>query len=253
MSRILSVALTVWLCAFGWARAADVSADEVKKQNEFRKLYLDPAQLDKTKALAALDGATHPSTWELLVKVAREDASKDVRFAAFKMLCGMPARNLRLAEALASLFAGVKPSASELRLKYAEEMGKSEFKYPVFDALADYGSKLRYPELVSGWQQGNRPAGAGWSNVGGDPNIALRRQREDFEKYVEVFNKITGASITAHDKNSPHTIKQWWDENKPKVLKEDREKAQKYAAEDLAKQPRDNPLLPRSAKKKAEE
>ncbi|MGD0089302.1 MAG: hypothetical protein ABSE73_05220 [Planctomycetota bacterium] len=229
--------------------AADASFDEMKKQEEFKKTY--SSQPDHLKALALLEGASHPSTWELLIKVARVDASPEVRYAAFKMLCAMPAHTPKLAETLATLFGELKNNDIEARTKYAEEMAQSEFKFQICETLAGYGANLRYPSLYTGAPPPG--AGGGASFSGGDPNVVIKKQRKEFEKFLEAFNKVSGATLLAKDKYAPSTIKKWWEDNKAKVLAEDREKAQKYGAEDKAGQPQgDNPLLPRSGQKKTE-
>jgi len=226
--------------------AADSSFEEAKKQEDFKKAYLDRSQPDHLKTLALLDGAKDPSTWEILVQVARQDPSKEVRFAAVKMLCGMPARSPKLAEVLVSLFEELKFNEAEVRAKYAEEMGKSEFKYTIYQALADYGSKMRYPDLITG----NPGGGVG---VGGDPNKSIRKYRTDFENYVKAFNTATGAGLEVKDKRTPDAFKKWWADNKTKVLTEDRAKAQKYAAEDEAAiHAKGNPLLPKATPNKAQ-
>jgi len=238
-------ALALSLAAGVVVLAADVSFEEVKKQEEFKKAYVDRSQPDHLKTLALLAGATHPSTWEILSTVAAQDPSKEVRAAAFKMLCPMPARTPKLAEQLVALFKEVKFNEADVRSKYAEEMGKSEFKYSIYEALADYGSKMRYPDLVTG----NVRGGLG----GGDPNKTIRKTREDFENYVQAFNSVTGASIGVKDNHSPDGFKKWWAENKMKILAADRAKAQKYAAEDeAAAHAKGNPLLPKSEQKKTQ-
>jgi len=251
MFRTLCVAMLLVPCGTGVLRAADLSSEERDKQNEFKKAYNDRTQPDHLKALALLDGLQHPSTWDLLIQVARNDPAKDVRLAAFKRLCPMPARTPKLAETLASVFEDVKFNDSEMRCAYGAEMANSEFKYSLFEALADYGSKLRYPDLVTNLGGQNQRQGGGIS-VSSDPNTMLRRQRGEFEKFVEVFNKLTGANITAHDKTSPATVRKWWEENKAKFIAADREKATKFAVEDSFNRPKDNPLLPKAAQKKTD-
>jgi hypothetical protein len=236
-----TVCAIVLLSVCGAALSADVSTDERDKLNAFRNAYQDKSQPDHLKTLAMLDGLTTPATWELLTAVVRGDPNHEVRLAAFKRLCGMPTRTPKLAETLANLFDEVKPSDAEMRTAFAAEMGASEFKYTIFEQLVDYGSKMGYPDLVV-LPSGNR----------GDSNGSRIKFRKEFEAYVEAFNKVTGASITAKDKASPATIRRWWNENKDKIGLADRELAKKYAAEDLAKQPKDNPLLPKTAKKKDE-
>lgn len=249
LKAFISIAL-VLVCAGGRAWAADAPAapataaapaapvnEDIQKQNEFRKLYTDKSQPDHMKALAILDGSTSPTTWELLIAVVRNDPNKDVRFAAFKRLCAMPARTPKLAETLGNLFDEVKPSDADARTAFASEMGASEFKYAIYEQMVDYGSKMGYPDLVTG----------GFNNSG-NSNGSRIKFRKEFEAYIEVFNKVTGASITAKDRGSPATIRDWWKQNKDKILVADREKATKYAVEDSIKnQPKENPLLPKKA------
>lgn len=230
--------------------AQGVSPEEKEKQTAFRKAYATPDPAERAKALEQLEGATHPSTSELLSVVARTDPAKETRLAAYKVLSKMPARDAGLSQLLTALFQNIKFSETETRLDFAEQMGNSEFKYAICEALADYGGKLRYPELWTGNRPGNNAnPGLGGGAVGGDPNQGIRKQRAEFEKFVKVFQKVTGTSIAAVDKDSPQAIRTWWNENRAKVATEDRALADKFKAEDTAELNKNNPLLPKSAKK----
>ena len=228
--------------ATGWA--GEIPDEDFKKQADFRKAYNNKEANEQVKALDLLAGSKHPSTWDILITVVNVNPSKAVRLAAFKLLCPMPARNIKLAQTLVALFEAVKPSDIEARIAYAKEMANSEFKYPVYEALVEYGSKLRYPDLVTGFRQGGGT---------GDPNQVLRRQRKEFEDYVDAFNEVTGAKLKAHDKASPREFTTWWNENKNRFLTADKEKLAKYEAEAVAERAKlENPLLPKNTAKKAQ-
>ncbi|MCY3024133.1 MAG: hypothetical protein NTW87_34585, partial [Planctomycetota bacterium] len=157
--------------------AAEPSPEEqkrleaTKKQEEFKKEYSSKDPNEQLKALDLLDVTTNPESWAFLISAVRQNPSKTVRLAAFKKLCAVPAKTPKLGETLANLFQeAVKPSEVETRIEFAQEMGKSEFKYAIFEALADYGSKLRYPDLYSGtWTGRNQGGGGTLSTIGGDP------------------------------------------------------------------------------------
>jgi hypothetical protein len=230
--------------------AGEPAQEDAGKRMMFNKLYGSKDVQDQLKAVELLDDVTQSATTEMLLTVARGNPAKEVRFAAFKKLCAVPARDPRLAGTLAELFKAVKPTESEAKVQYAQEMGKAEFKYPAYEAMVDYGSKLRYPELVSGYRpEGNR-GGGGTGILNFDPNTVLRRQRAEFESFVEAFNAITGAGLKPKDKSSPREFLTWWNANRDKIATADRELARKYAAEaTAAREKMENPLLPKKAEK----
>lgn len=235
--------------AISWASlglgAEPLAPEELQKQNEFKKAYATLERLDRMKALQLLEGATHPSTWELLAAVAQTDNYKEVRTEAFKMLSTMPARDPNLAHILATIFSSIKPNDTEIMLEFMPHLKNSEFKYEIIEAMADTGYKMRYPDLVSG--SGYRPSGMVGGGQNGDPNVQNRKQRAAFEKFLEIFNQITKSDVKELDKNTPGQLRKWWEPRRNKMLLADKEITDKYKAEDRAKADKNNPLIPKTA------
>ncbi len=204
-----------------------LSPEEQTKQNEFRKAYGAPGKLDRVEAVKKLEGCTHPSTIGMLQTVISSDTAVEVKTAAFRIISTVPATDPGLSTMLVQLFNSLKFSDFDTHLAFASEMRNSEFKYAVFEALSDYGAHLRYPDLVSGNVQTNSP-GIG----GGDPNVAIRKLRAEFEKYLKVFNTVTHADITIQDKTAPALLKKWWQENQQKIVAADKELIEKYKQEE---------------------
>ncbi|HYG73659.1 MAG TPA: hypothetical protein VEK08_01400 [Planctomycetota bacterium] len=229
---------------------AAVSPEETQKQNEFKKSYKGLEKEEDLKALAELEGAVDRSTWQLLTTVIQTSNFKDVRIEAFKLLANMPCRDQSLAQLLVQVFNNAKMNDFESRVAYAEHMRNCEFKYLICETLVEYGSKLRYPELITGYRRDNTAGYSGGNGtLGGDPNFGIKKQREEFEKFVEAFNKTTKANVAAKDKDSSMAFKRWWAESKVKILREDKELLEKYRQEDMAAANKNNPLLPKTAKK----
>lgn len=245
MGRIpVAYTLLLGLLAFaGGLAAEELSPDEAKAQAEFKKAYVGDDKTMKLKALDLLDGGVHPSTRDLLLTVVRREQEKELRVAALARYAKIPAGDPRPALAIVELFNAVKLNDVEGHLELAGPMKDFEFKYAVCEALAAYGSKLRYQDLVTGYRPNNSLSPGSGGSVG-DPNVNIRKQREEFEKYVSAFNKATGAAIAAKDKESPKEFLKWWQQNMDKLAAADRELMQKYRAEELARLNTKNPLLP---------
>ena len=241
MSFNRTVALLLLMGVSTLLRAEAVSPDEVKKQNEFKQAYSTPERGDRVKALEMLKGLTHLSTAEILATVASVDQYKEVRVEAFKMLSQIPARDPSLAHAMVSAFQATKISDIEVRLEFMPFMKNSEFKYEILDTLVDFGSKLRYPDLITAAYTG----GMGFT---GDPNVMTKKQRAQFVEFLKVFNTIASSDVKeATDKNTPLQVKKWWEPHRAKVLAADRELNDKYRAEDRAVADKNNPLVPKKA------
>jgi len=209
-----------------------------------------PERIEHMKAIALLEGATHPSSAELLSLVIQVNPNKEVRVAAYKALCQMPSPDPRLSMVLVNLFKNIKPNDMDERLEFAEQMKFSEFKYSIFEVLSDWGTKLRYPDLLTNYNNTNSgSAGGGNGTVGGDPNYGIKKQRAAFEKFAKVYNTVTGAKITANDREAPLQCRTWWAENKDKVLAADKALIEKYKAEDLEQRNKTNTLVPKGAEK----
>jgi len=234
----------VLLCSFSMSMLSAVEAlspEEQKQQNEFRKLASTGSSADRLKAITTLEGASHPTSRELLAILVRAEPDKDVRKAAFTRLSQMPARDPGLSMLLVNLFqTSMKPNDIALKMEFAEAFKNSEFKYAVCEALVDQGSKMRYQDIIT-WDRGNSASAGASGTIGGDPNVQIRKNRADFEKYIEIFNSVTKAKLEAKDKDSVQEFKKWWAANKEKVATADKEILVKYHEED--KKP-GNPLVP---------
>jgi len=235
--------------SMAWAAA---SAEELQKQSEFKKTYKALDKEEDLKALVVLDGATDRGTWQLLGTVIQTSTFKDVKVEAFKLLSAMPTRDQNLATMLVQIFQSTKINDFETRVAYAEQMRNSEFKYLVVEALVEHGTRLRYPELVTGYRRDNN-AGGGNGIVNGDPNQGIRKQRAEFEQYVEAFNKVIKSDVAAKDKDSNLAFKKWWNESRVRILNADKAILEKYRQEDLASANKNNPLVPKGKKDDAKE
>jgi hypothetical protein len=233
------------VCVSRFVAAANVSPEELQKQNDFKKGMSSPERLDHVKAVALLEGATHPSSAGLLSTVVQVDPNKEVRLAAFKLLCQMPAKDPGMSQVLVNHFKNIKPNDTDERLEFAEQMKFSEFKYLIFETLSEWGTKLRYPDLLTNYNNNNSGNAGANGTVGGDPNFGIKKQRALFEKFAKVYNGVTGAKITATDREAPLQCRTWWAENKDRVLAADKELAEKYKAEDIALRNKTNTLGPK--------
>jgi hypothetical protein len=242
-------ALLLVLSASAAVKAATVSPEELQKQNEFKKAMSSPERIDHMKALALLEGATHPSSAELLSLVIQVNPNKEVRLAAYKALSQMPSPDQRLATVLLNHFKNIKPNDMDERLEFAEQMKNSEFKYLIFETLSDWGTKLRYPDLLTNYNNNNSGNAGGNGTIGGDPNFGIKKQRAAFEKFAKVYNTVTGAKITATDREAPLQCRTWWAENKDKTLAADKALLEKYKAEELEQRTKANTLGPKPAEK----
>ena len=212
--------------------AAALSPEESDKQKEFNKTYRNPDHAERQKSLAILAGAASPSSWNMLANVVRTDPDKDVRAEAARTLCHEPARDASLAQMTVSVFQSIKPTDVDAKLDMAAAMQSSEFKTEIINVLADFGSRLPYPDL----RTANRPAGGG--AIGGsikDPNVMIGKQRLEFEKFLTAFNAIAHSDISIPDKNSPAGIRKWWEQNRAKSAAADKELLEKYRTEDKEK------------------
>ena len=251
-------ALTAGLLLVGctWVQAANISPEEAQKQTEFKKAYgaaRDAAE--REKSLQLLEGLTHPSTVSLLLAVLNSDQEKVVRSEAFRVLSKFPAHDMSLAQTMVNIFNAVKPSDLDTKIEYARLMGNSEFKVIILDALADFGSKLRYPDFYNTNNSntgGNTTPGVGSSTNNADPNQGIKKQRTQFEAFLNAFNSLSKAGLNAQDKSAPLEVKKWWEQNRAKMVVADKEIADKYKAADDAARDRDNPLVPKKADHKDE-
>ena len=229
--------------------AAGASAEELQKQNDFKKAYATSDKDDHIKAVALLDGCTHESTRSLLATVIQVDPYKEVQIEAFKVLSQMPARDMSLSQLLVSLFNGVKLNDVDTRVGFIGAMKNSEFKYSLIEASAEFANRLRYPDLVSNNGYNNNNANKGGLMNNGDPNVAIRKLRAEFEKYLEAFNAFTKADVKAVDKNAPAQLRTWVASNRNKLITADKEALEKYRLEDKERLDKNNPLLPNKDKK----
>ncbi len=214
----------------GWSAAAAATApgpEDLDKQAAFKKLYASREKDDHLKALKALEGSKHASTTDILITVIRVDPFPDVRVAAFRMLSLMPARDETLARILVDFFQSFRLNEVEAHCDYAKYMVNSEFKFLISQALVEYGSHLSYPDLINTRPNARVPTNAG------DPNVQIRKRREDFEAYSKVFNEVTGANIVPKKDSSPLLFKKWWTENQDRFIRQDRELVEKFRKEDL--------------------
>lgn len=247
MVRWLSLAV-LFLAAVGSVRAENVSPEEMQKQNEFKKLYATGERVDQVKAADALDGASHASSRQLLATVVSTTTFPDVRNAHFARLAKMPATDPGLSVVLAQLFRQLKPTDIEGKTEFAKAMKPSEFKYAIYEALSEFGSKLRYPDLYTGNYNNNnrtgRAGGGGMSGVGGDPNYTAKKQRKEFEDFLGAFAEVVpDAKLKASDRNSPVEFRKWFEEVRVKAVKTDKELTEKYAAEARAVADKNNVLV----------
>jgi hypothetical protein len=207
-----------------------VTPEEAKKQDEFREKYKSALSSElRLAAVKLLDGCHHPSTAKLLQAVVETETRKEIRIAAFEMLSTFPAHDLTLEQLLIALFNRSKPTDLDERMAYARATKGLEFKCAIYDVVADFVSKMRYPDLLHGVVLAGHV----------DPNIALQKQRDEFAAFLAVFNDLTGATLKATNKSSPLEVKLWWDENKAAVLAKEKDSATKYIAEDKAKREAD--------------
>lgn len=236
MVRWLSLAV-LFFAAVGSVRAENVAPEELQKQAEFKKLYATGERVDQVKAADALDGASHPSSRQLLSTVVTSTPYAEVRNAHFARLAKMPATDPGLSVLLANLFRQLKPTDIEGKTDFAKAMKPSEFKFAIYEALAEFGSKLRYPDLYTGnYNNNNRTGraggGGGMAGVGGDPNFTAKKQRKEFEDFLAAFAEVVpDAKLKASDRNSPVEFRKWFDEVRVKSAKKDKELTDKYVAE----------------------
>jgi hypothetical protein len=239
MRALLFIGILTGTFALNFAHCSDdaASADEIKKQNDFRDKYRGALSSEqRLAAVKLLDGCRHPTSQQLLQSVVETETRKEIRIAAFEMLCAYPAHDLSLEQSLIALFNRTKPSDLDERMAYARATTRLEFKCAMYDVIADFVSKMRYPDLL------NTQVFAGHV----DPNVALQKQREEFAAFLTVFNDLTGATLKATSKSSPLEVKLWWDENRPAVLAKEKTAAEKYMAEDKAKREADWTLKKKS-------
>ena len=250
MRQVLSIIVAgLVLSLAGRGFAANASPEELQKQTDFKKAYASSDKEDHLKAVALLDGATHESTRSLLATVIQVDPYKEVQIEAYKILSQMPARDMSLSQLMVSLFNGAKLNDVDTRVGFIGAMKNSEFKYSLIEASAEFANRLRYPELVSNNNGYNNNANRGGLLGNGDPNVAIRKLRAEFEKYLEAFNAFTKAGLKADDKNAPATLRAWVASNRNKLISTDKEALEKYRLEDKEKLDKNNPLLPNKDKK----
>ncbi len=206
--------------SFVHAAVAPLSPEESKKQEDFKKAYGSTGKKDRIEAVQHLDGCAHPTTIQMLQTVISVDTYPEVKGAAFRILTNVPATDPGVSQMCAQIFDSLKPMDFETHMEFVPQLRNLEFKYPVFEMLCDYGSKLRYPDLVT------------YSQYGGDPNVQIRKTRAEFDKFLKAFNLVTNAGLPLQDKNTPSTIRTWWNNNKDKILATDKELLEKYRAED---------------------
>ncbi|HYG74119.1 MAG TPA: hypothetical protein VEK08_03860 [Planctomycetota bacterium] len=243
------------LCAIALSHVhAGIPAEDLAKQEEFKKVYNSQYRQDHLAALEKLEGSTHVSTWQILSTVVSVNPFPEVRTAAFKRLSQMPATDPYLSQILVQHFQSLKPNDVDLRIAFAECMGNSEFKYAIFEAMSEYGSKMRYPEFLNldGYRNEGGKAGSMNGTIGGDPNVFIGKQRAEFEKYLKIFNTITKANLSATDKNSPANLKSWWNENKNRVFVLDKNLLEKYKQEELERINKNSTLASKPGEKHAQ-
>lgn len=217
-SAVVAIAFGVLACAHA---ASQLSPEELKKQNEFKKAYENPGKKDRVDAVHILDGCAHPTTMAILNTVIATESFTEVKVAAFRILTTIPATDPGLSQMLAQVFDSLKPNDVETHIEFAAQMRNSEFKYAVYEVMADYGSKMRYPDLITS------------SKYSGDPNVLIKKTRAEFDKYLKTFNLVTQAGLPLQDKNSPSTLRTWWNNYKDKTLAADKELLEKYRQEDI--------------------
>jgi hypothetical protein len=234
------------VCGGAWAWGAEALTPEEKgKQDEFRKLYSSNEKQGQLSALERLDGAVHPSSRDMLFVVCSTSTIDDVKTAAYARMAAMPQRDASVSVQLAGLFRDVKPNDVDVKVAYVKAAKASEFKYALYEAFCEYGSKLRYPDLFTDAPRNNGGKKTGGTGTtGGDPNFYNRKQRAEFQLFVNAFNEVAGSKIKPDDKNSPVQFRKWWDEERTRLLRLDQEIAAKYAAADREKRAKVNPLLP---------
>jgi len=212
------------------ATAGALSPDEKQKQEEFHKAYISGKEKgDRVKAFHILDGLAHKTTIAMIYSLAMSDPDKDVRLEACQVLSKAPVRDQTASQDLANIFNALKPNDFDNRFAVAQTMTNSAFKYYLVLALVDFGSKkLQYPDLQV--------------VIGGvDRNGPIRTERTNFEKFILIFNGLSGANLTASSRLSPTEVKKWWDQNSAKISQADQELLNKYKAEDKAAEGKDKP------------
>ena len=207
-------------------QAASLSPDEKQKQDAFKKAYGSQSTDDRAKAYALLEGAKHPTSWQLIATAVDAEMDDATKAEGLTILSKEPARDQTLARMLVARFQSVKPTNLEMRQTgLAKRWRISEFgKYDILNLLADVGSRMRYPDMPTMIHSG------GMSVVNPE---AIHRTRLQFEAFMKVFNAISGADITL-TRDTPQKLPKWWGDNSMKFAKADHDLAEKYRAEDAA-------------------
>jgi len=124
------------------------------------------------------------------------------------------------------------------KLEYATHLTNPKFKSAATAAVADWGSRLRYPDLIKPpAPPKNQPKNnAAKTNQPPDPNLHINKEREQFARVFGIFNALTQANLAGPDRDSPAAIRKWWDANSANVTAADNDLLAKYKAEDQAKQ-----------------
>lgn len=242
----LSSVLILLLAASTSILAQNIAPEELQKQNDFKKMYSTGERTDQLKSIELFEGATHASSRQILTTVVTTSQFSEIRNAAFLRLSQMPATDPGLSLHLANLFRSLKPTDIEGKVEFAKAMKNSEFKYSIHEALTEYGSKLRYPDLYTGPMGGGRTVSPGGNTTGngGDPNFNNKKQRKEFEDFLGAFNEVVPeAKLKVTDRNSPVEFRKWFELTKSSTLKKDRELAEKYAAEARERANQNNALL----------
>ncbi|MCY3019183.1 MAG: hypothetical protein NTW87_09175 [Planctomycetota bacterium] len=236
MYKRVVLVLCCWLAAGCCALSAAVSPEETQKQNDFKKAYAAADKNDRKNALQLLNGLTDPSTLALLTSACNNDSDKDVRLEAFRVLSLVPARDTSVAQALVGIFQRI--GDFDQKLEYATHLTNSKFKAAATAAVADWGSRLRYPDLIKPPAPPKNPpkSNAANKNQPPDPNVRINKEREQFTRAFGIFNTLTQANLAGPDKDSPAAIRKWWDANSAKVTAADNDVLAKCKAEDQAKQ-----------------
>ena len=211
------------------SHAASITPEEQKIQTEFNKAYNNPDKDSRKTALAALDGAKHPSSWALLDRVAKNDPDPDVRLAAFTSLAKEPAHDTSVARMLVQDFSAIRFNDTEIKISYAKAMAGSEFKTDVAAAIGDHLSKMRYPDIPKYY-----PGGA-TGNVVKNPQAGMdkaKKDRGEFEEMLAAFNAVANSEVKSATKETPSAIGKWMSANMSKLALADRELADKYRKED---------------------
>jgi HEAT repeat protein len=239
MAKYVGLVAVAIFCMAALATQA-ATPEEQKKQEEFKKAFASPDKAVRIKAIESLDGSTDPAVVNLL-RAVMGDPERDVRLAAYTGISKFPAHDLSVAQLLAKMFNELKPDDLDTHCDYGKAMANCEFKAPLIEALADYGSKRRYPDLVST---------AGVKGATNDPNVVFKKQRAQFEQFLEVFNSVAKADVKAAKRDAPLEIKKWWEQNRVKVMTADRELIEKYKAEDKVRREKEaKPLVPKAPEK----